>query len=218
MLDQYAIVPFVAQAAVSRNSTEFEPRDLSHRLGRHLLRFLEPLVHELDVTVDKRPLRTLVQTVEAIVSFRDRNHGLLLSELGGYMDGLGQGGGTKRLSTLIHHKGWKAQQIEAFLLRRADEQIALWEARGEEGLLIWDGTVLEKPESLKAEGLCAVRSSKAARLTHVKKGYYHPPGAPIFVPGLHGIGLLLGFPSRPARSGDAGGLALVDLTRPPGQL
>ena len=181
------------------------------------LRFLEPLVRELDGTVDKRPLRTLVQTVEAIVSFRDRNHGLLLSELGGYLDGLGQGGGTKRLSTLIHHKGWKAQQIEAFLLRRADEQIAQWEARGEDGLLIWDGTVLEKLESLKAEGLCAVRSSKAARLTHVKKGDYHPPGAPIFVPGLHGIGLLLGFPSRPARSGSACGLALVDLTRPPGQ-
>jgi hypothetical protein len=105
------------------------------------LRFLEPLVRELDDTVDKRPLRTLVQTVEAIVSYRDRNHGLLLSELGGYMDGLGQGGGTKRLSTLIHHKGWKAQQIEAFLLRRADEQIAQWEVRGEDGLLIWDGTV-----------------------------------------------------------------------------
>ena len=132
-----------------------------------------------------------MQTVEAIVSFRDRTHGLLLSELGGYMDGLGQGGGTKRLSTLIHHHGWKAKQIETFLLRRADERIVQWEARGEEGLLIWDATVLEKPESLKAEGLCAVRSSKALRLTRVKKGYSHPPGKPIFVPGLHGIGLLL---------------------------
>ena len=104
------------------------------------------------------------------MSFRDRTHGLLLSEWGGYMDGLGQGGGTKRLSTLIHHHGWKAKQIDAFLLRRADERIVQWEARGEEGLLIWDATVLEKPESLKAEGLCAVRSSKALRLTRVKKG------------------------------------------------
>ncbi len=157
----------------------------------HLLRFLEPLVCELDVTGDKRPWRTLVQTVEAIVAFRDRNHGLLLSELGEYMDGLGRGGGTKRLSTLIHHRGWKAQQVEEFLLWRADSQLASWEAQGEDGLLIWDGTVLEKPESLSAEGLCAVRSSKALRLTHIKKGYYHPPGKPIFVPGLHGIGLLL---------------------------
>jgi hypothetical protein len=107
------------------------------------------------------------------------------------MDGLGGGGGTKRLSTLIHHSNWKAQQIDAFLLQRADDQIAQWEAQGKEGLLVWDSTVLEKPESLKAEGLCAVRSSKALRLTHVKKGYYHPPGMPTFVPGLHGIGLLL---------------------------
>lgn len=191
MLEKYAIVPFVAQAEVSPSKKECEPSELSHQYAMNFFRFLEPLLRELDVTVDKRPLRTLVQTVEAIVSFRDRTHGLLLSELGGYIDGLGKGGGTKRLSTLIHHQEWKAKQIDEFLLQRADEPIAQWEAQGQDGLLIWDGTVLEKPESLKAEGLCAVRSSKAARLTHVKKGYYHPPGAPIFVPGLHGIGLLL---------------------------
>ena len=121
------------------------------------------------------------------MSFRDRTHGLLLSELGGYMDGLGQGGGTKRLSTFIHHHGWKAKQIETFLLRRADEQIAQWEARGEEGLLIWDATVLEKPESLKAQGLCAVRSSKALRLTRIKKGYYHPPASPSLSQGCMGL-------------------------------
>jgi DDE family transposase len=61
--------------------------------------------------------------------------------------------------------------------------------------------VLEKPESLAAEGLCAVRSSKAKRLTHVKKGYYRPPGMPIFVPGMHGMGLLLA--GRHKRSGPA---------------
>src|SRR6266853_6800618 len=175
MLEKYAIVPFIRQEERSPSKKERESEDLSHRLGMHLFRFLEPLVHELDVTVDKRPLRTLVQTVEAIVSFRDRTHGLLLSELGDYMDGLGRGGGTKRLSTLIHHQGWKAQQIEEFLLWRADSQLDRWEAQGEDGLLIWDATVLEKPESLSAEGLCAVRSSKALRLTRVKKGYYHPP-------------------------------------------
>lgn len=191
MLEQYAIVPFTLQAQGSLVQEVCKPRELSERYGTNLLRFLDPLVQELDVMVDKRPLRTLVQGIEAIVAFRDRCNGLLLSELGGYMDGLGRGGGTKRLSTLIHHQGWKAQQIEEFLLCRADEQMAQWEAQGQEGLLIWDGTVLEKPESLKAEGLCAVRSSKAGRLTHVKKGYYHPPGVPIFVPGMHGIGLLL---------------------------
>lgn len=188
MLDQYAIVPCVAQAAVCRSPKGLEPRELSQRLGMHLFRFLEPLVQELDVTLDKRPLRTLVQTVEAIVAFRDHNHGLLLSELGDYMDGLCGGGGTKRLSTLIHHQEWKAQQIEEFLLRRADSQLARWEAQGQDGLLIWDGTVLEKPESFRGEGLCAVRSSKALRLTHIKKGYYHPPASPFLSLGSMGSG------------------------------
>src|SRR6266853_4320211 len=129
MLDQYAIVPYSAQAERSLSKKEDEPGERSQRYGMTFLRFLEPLVRVLDVTVDKRPLRTLVQTVEAIVSFRDRTHGLLLSELGDYMDGLGRGGGTKRLSTLIHHQGWKAQQIEEFLLWRADSQLDRWEAQ-----------------------------------------------------------------------------------------
>jgi predicted peptidase len=42
-----------------------------------LLEFLWPLVEYLhDVKqVDKRPLKTLVQSVEAIVAFRDETHG-----------------------------------------------------------------------------------------------------------------------------------------------
>lgn len=218
MLEQYAIVPHVAQ--VKRFETlQFckprrllehygagvmppvcDPKQLSEQYGTRLLRFLFPLVQELHRTVDIRPLRTLVQTVEAILAFRDSTHGLLLTELGSYLDGLEGGtGGTKRLGTVLRHEKWKARQIDAFLLQRAEEQIQRWEALGEDGLLIWDGTVLEKPESLVPEGLCAVRSSKALRLTHVKKGYYHPPSAPIFVPGMHGIGLLLA--GRKARLG-----------------
>ncbi len=77
-------------------------------------------------------------------------------------------------------------------------------------MLIWDGTVLEKPESLSAEGLCAVRSSKALRLTHVKKGYYHPPGKPIFVPGPLAFGSCLRT-LEAARADEAFGLTLVDL-------
>jgi hypothetical protein len=193
-------MPQVVQAEVLGLTEEKEPGERSQQYGVKFSRFLEPLLRELDVTVDKRPLRTLVQTVEAILVFRDQSHGLLLSELGGYLDKLGEGGGgTKRLGTLIRHPKWKAHQIEEFLLERADQQLGQWEANGQDGLLIWDATVLEKPESLKGEGLCAVRSSKAARLTHVKKGYYHPPSAPIFVPGLHGIGLRLS--GRSAKQG-----------------
>lgn len=191
MLEQYAIVPYQAQDQQQTPRLMRDPRLEADRYGQHLLRLLEPLVRELDATMDKRPVCTLIQAVEAIVTLRDRANGLLLSQLGDCMDGLGGGGGTKRLSTLIHHHGWKAEQIDTFLLTRAEAQLMQWEARGEEALLIWDSTVLEQPESLHAEGLCAVRSSKAARLTRIKPGYYTPPGRPICVPGWHGIGLLL---------------------------
>ena len=58
--------------------------------------------------------------------------------------------------------------------------------------MIWDESVLEKSESLQAERLCAVRSSKAARLKRIKPGYFNPPGGrPIFVPGFNWLQLLV---------------------------
>ena len=60
------------------------------------------------------------------------------------------------------------------------------------GLLLWDESVIEKPESIAWEGLCAVRSSKARRLKRIKPGYYNPPaGPPIFVPGMNWLAVLL---------------------------
>lgn len=57
---------------------------------------------------------------------------------------------------------------------------------------MWDESVIEKPESIALEGLCAVRSSKARRLKPIKPGYYHPPGGPpIFVPGMNWLAVLL---------------------------
>src|SRR5438128_2474603 len=145
MLDQYAIVPYVAQAKKARAKKArakkaFEVNELSEQYGMDLVRFLSPLLRKLYQTVDIRPLRTLVQTVEAILTFRDQSHGLLLSELGDHMDGLqGGGGGTKRLETVIHHQQWKAQEIDEFLMWRVDQQMKQWEAQGEDGLMLWDG-------------------------------------------------------------------------------
>lgn len=71
----------------------------------------------------------------------------------------------------------------------------------------------EKPESLKSEGLGPVPSSQAKRLTHVKPGYYSPPGRPICVPGLTLGGLAASWPEPDTGASDAGGGVLVDGAR-----
>jgi hypothetical protein len=61
------------------------PRQWRRASSRQLGQFLAPLVLPLDRVMDKRLPRTLVQTVQVILTFRDRVNGLLLSELGGYL-------------------------------------------------------------------------------------------------------------------------------------
>jgi hypothetical protein len=186
MSTQYLTIDQAPQAQA------YDPQEMAQGLGWELLRFLAPLLYELDARMDKRLIRTLVQSVEAILAFRDRINGLLLSELGGYLDRMGSAAaGTKRLSRLLHSARWTARQIARFLWWYADQQVQAWTSLGQEGLVLWDGSVWEKPESLKSEGLGPVQSSKARRLTHIKPGYYTPPGRPICVPGLHWISLLL---------------------------
>ncbi len=77
----------------------YDPQEMAQGLGWGLMIFLAPLLYELNALLDKRLVRTFVQSVEAILTFRDRINGLLLSELGGYLDQMGSAAaGTKRLS------------------------------------------------------------------------------------------------------------------------
>jgi hypothetical protein len=165
---------------------------VSKTLAHDLELFLLPLLIWLDRLIDKRLVRTLLKTVACILEFRQRANGLLLSELGAYILSPAQAAaGTKRLSNLLRSQKWTAQIIEEFFWQQADTRVQELAQRGEDSLFIWDESVLEKPESLKAEGLCAVRSSKARRLTRIKPGYYTPPRGPIFVPGLNWLAVLL---------------------------
>src|SRR6266852_4408841 len=116
------------------------------------------------------------QTVAVILTFRDRVNGLLLSELGGYLDTPDKApAGTKRLSHLLHCAKWSAELIRQYLWQRATERVTAWKNAGLDALAIWDESVWEKPESIVPEEFGPVRSSKAARLTRIKKGYYTPP-------------------------------------------
>jgi hypothetical protein len=177
-----------------------EKQEKSKELEQQLVKMLKPVLRELKQRVDRRLVKTFLGLVLVIVMHRHRNSGLLLSELGGYLLGAEQcSAGTKRISNLVHSDRWQAEVIEDFLWQRGTQRVTeLWE-QGERPLVIWDESVLEKPESIQAEGLCAVRSTKAVRLKRIKPGFFNPPGGrPIFVPGFHWLQVLvLGYKGSP---------------------
>lgn len=165
----------------------------SQELATRLEKFVRPLLSRLDAQIDKRLVRTFLLTLQAILTFRHATNGLLLSELGAYILSPEQApAGTKRLSNLLRCGKWFYTLIEGYLWQGAEQKRAELEAEGQTAYVIWDESVVEKAESLSPEGLCPVRSSRAARLKRIKPGYYNPPGGrPIFVPGMQWIGLLL---------------------------
>jgi hypothetical protein len=162
-------------------------------LRDRLAALLQPLLTPLDAQIDRRLVRTFLATIEAVLRFRNRAHGLLLSELGGELLGPAHApAGTKRLSNLLRSPKWDAALIATFLWQQAQARVREWQATQGEYLLIWDDSILEKPESQQAEGLCPVRSSKAARLARRRQGFSGPPPArPIYVPGVRWLCLLL---------------------------
>lgn len=92
--------------------------DMAQHLARQVETFLHPLLLRLDAHLDKRLVRTFLQAVQAILQFRQRAHGLLLSELGAYLLTPAQApAGTKRLSNLLPSSKWAASLIERFRLR-----------------------------------------------------------------------------------------------------
>lgn len=136
----------------------YEASRMAQGVGGQLASFLFPLVVELDAVLDKRLVRTFLATIQVIITFRDRANGLLLSELGAYLATPDKApAGTKRLSNLLHSAKWAGWLIARFLWQRASQQLEAWTQAGEDGLVIWDESVWEKPESQQAEGLCAVR-------------------------------------------------------------
>lgn len=188
MQSQYDILQENEQAA----------QKAAQELTQSLEEFLSPLLLVLDTFLDKRLVRTLVQLCVAIIRFRNQKQGLLLSELGSYLTGY-QGlsanapAGTKRIGNLLRSLKWSIMQIDDYLLEEADQQVKTLHEQGKRILCIWDGSVIEKPESRAIEGLCPVVSSKAKRLQRTKKGlvFNFPPKKPITVAGMQWTGALI---------------------------
>jgi hypothetical protein len=175
-----------------------EAQEASQELAGMLEVFLCPLLVVLDRYLDKRLVRTLVECCVAIIRFRNPKQGLLLSELGSYMDGYrglskSATAGAKRLGNLIRSLKWSASEIDDYLLAEADKEVQNLREGGKRVLCIWDGSVLEKPESSKLEGLAPVLSSKAKRLNRSRRGlvFNMPAAKPIVVTGMQWTGALI---------------------------
>jgi hypothetical protein len=170
-----------------------ESQAKSDEVGELCIRFLMPILQVLNERLDTRLVNTFLELVMLIVIHRDRHQGLVLSELGGELLGEKHApAGAKRISNLLHSKRWQAEQIEAELWKQGDQKVEQLNRSNDEALVIWDESENEKPESLAAEGLCPVRSSKAARLKRIKPGFFNPPGGrPIFVPGFHWLQMIV---------------------------
>ncbi len=169
--------------AERKQGSEYESQVLSERCWL----FMRPFLRQMAERIDRRLVQTCLDLVMVIIIHRHRNNGLLMSELGDHLLGADHGpAGVKRIAKLLHSGQWSAQVVEDYLWAEGDRRAQALLQSGEAVYVIWDESVIEKPESLEAEGLCAVRSSKAARLKRIKPGYFNPPGGrPIFVPGMN---------------------------------
>ncbi len=186
---------------MNKDTTCLNCRQEAEVLSGLVYRYVKPLLKELHAELDRRLVKTLLDLLIAIIMHRNRNQGLLLSELGGYLMGADRApAGAKRIGNLIRSRAWSQSQIESYLWEQADQAIDQRLDPHDDVYVIWDESVIEKPESLKAERLCAVRSSKARRLKRIKPGYYNPPtGRPVFVPGLNWLQVVVtGMKGAPA--------------------
>ena len=184
----------MSEQDVGQTKPECDGRTVSKAIYQRLMDFSRRLLERLDERLDKRLVRTFIATLEAMLIFRHRSGGLLLSELGAFITSPAQAAaGTKRLGTLIRSRHWSATTLEAYHWHQAQQRVSELQAAGEEGLAIWDSSEVEKAESQHLEGLCPVRSLKAARLTRRRPGFTRPPLSRqrIFVPGWHWLGLLV---------------------------
>jgi hypothetical protein len=170
---------------------ESDPHGGAQQMIQLLESFLLPFLQMLDEVLDKRLVRTFVQCLVAIIRLRNNPQALWLSELGSYLQGYdgyacSASAGTKRVGKLLRSVKWTVGLIDRYLLDQADEEVKKLHTQGKRILCLWDGSVVEKAESEKSEGLCPVLSSKAKRRQRTKRGYVFnwPAVRPVRVMGM----------------------------------
>ena len=154
--------------------------------------YLSSLEKELSKNLDERFVRTFYNLFIAILMFRNRPMGLLLSELGGFITGFSSApAGTKRIGRLLGCKKWNHESIDNFFFKRGKQRIEKLSNSSKRPLLLWDDSRIEKSESSFLGGLCSVFSSKAQRLTRIRPGFFSPPSKRIYTTGYKWTGVML---------------------------
>lgn len=155
-------------------------------------KYLSILQKQLSKQIDNRLARTFFDLFIAMLTFRNRPMGLLLTELGGFITGFASApAGTKRISNLLRCDKWSHHMVDDFFFNRGKQRIESLSKSGKRPLVLWDDSRIEKSESWFLEGLCSVFSSKGQRLTRIKRGFYNPPTSRICVPGYKWTGITL---------------------------
>ena len=90
----------------------------------------------------------------------------------------------ERVYDLLRSPKWSHRVVDDFLWQQADQHVQTLLRQGQQALVVC--------ESLASEGLCAVRSTKSPRYTHIKRGFYNPPlERPVFVPGFNWLAVMV---------------------------
>ena len=117
-----------------KSRSKWEKKQESRALENRCWAYLKPFLEQLHRKVDRRLVKTLLDLVLVILMHRNRNNGLLLSELGDQLLGGERGpAGGKRIASFLH-----SVLILNYLWKRAHEKVKDLHSQQEEGYVIWD--------------------------------------------------------------------------------
>ena len=104
---------------MNKSTSKWEKAQEGRELENRCWDYLKPVLEELHTKVDRRLVKTMLDLVLVILIHRNRNNGLLLSELGDHLLGGERGpAGVKRIASLVHSPRWKSSLIVKYLWGR----------------------------------------------------------------------------------------------------
>jgi hypothetical protein len=108
---------------MNKSTGKREKKQESRELENRCWADLQPFLVELHQRIDRRLVKTLLDLVFVILTHRNRNTGLLLSELGDHLMGGERGpAGVKRIASLLHSLKWGSDMILQYWWKPATQE------------------------------------------------------------------------------------------------